>query len=267
MNDHPAAPAEKILTRKEGGVWWVIYNQPEKKNAISLDMSVKVVEVLDQFAADDAARVLIVMGAGNTFVSGADISEFESKRNDAAAAAKYAEISNRMFSAMREVAKPTIAMIEGFCFGGGVALAACCDIRLAAEDALFSIPAAKLGLGYRVDFTQLLVDLIGPSFTKEMLYTGRRFTAAEAAGMGLVNRVVPKAELDKLARDYAKTIAENAPLSVRTSKAVVGECLKDNAQRDLAMCERLIDVCSNSEDYKNARRAFMEKKKPAFTGR
>lgn len=259
--------AEKILSRKEGGVWWLIYNQPEKKNAISLDMSVKVVELLDQFAQDDAARVLVVLGAANTFISGADISEFESKRNDAAAAAKYAEISNRMFSAMRDVEKPTIAMIEGYCFGGGVALAACCDLRLAADDSLFAIPAAKLGLGYRVDFTQLLVDLIGPSFTKEMLYTGRRFTAQEAAGMGLVNRVLPKGELEKYVRDYARTIAENAPLSVRTSKAVVGECLKDHAGRDLEKCERLIDGCSNSEDYRNARRAFMEKKKPVFVGR
>lgn len=258
---------EKILSRKEGGTWWLIYNQPEKKNAISLDMSMKVVEVLDAFAQDATARVMVVMGAAGTFISGADISEFESRRNDAAAAAKYAEISNRMFSAMREVEKPTIAMVEGFCFGGGVALAACCDMRIAADDALFSIPAAKLGLGYRVDFTQMLVDLMGPSFTREMLYTGKRFSAQEAAAMGLVNRVLPKAELEKFVRDYAKTISENAPLSVRTSKAVVGECLKDNAQRDLDKCERLIDGCSNSEDYKNARRAFMEKKKPVFVGR
>jgi enoyl-CoA hydratase/carnithine racemase len=259
---------EKILTKKEGGISWLIFNQPEKRNAMSLDMTVRALEVVEEFAKDDGARVLVVTGAGDrAFVSGADISEFEQRRNSAAAAAEYAAISHRMFAAIHDVAKPTIAMIHGFCFGGGVALAAACDLRICSDDATFSIPAAKLGIGYRVDFTQWIIDLVGPAFAKEILYTAGRFTAAEAAVMGLVNRVVKKAELESFVRTYAQIMAENAPLSLKVSKAVVNECLKDPADRDVAKCERLIEACMESEDYKNARRAFMEKKKPVFVGR
>jgi enoyl-CoA hydratase/carnithine racemase len=259
---------DKILTKRQGGVSWLIFNQPEKRNAMSLDMTVKALEVVQEFARDETARVLIVTGAGDkAFVSGADISEFEEKRSNAAAAAEYAAVSQRMFHAIHDVEKPTIAMIHGYCFGGGVALAAACDIRVCSEDALFSIPAAKLGIGYRVDFTRWIIDLVGPAYAKEILYTARRFTAAEAHHMGLVNRVLPKAELETYVLSDAHMMAENAPLSLKVSKVVVNECLKDPAERDTAKCERLIAACMESEDYKNARRAFMEKRKPAFTGR
>jgi enoyl-CoA hydratase/carnithine racemase len=263
-----AAATDKIVTRKEGGISWLIFNQPEKRNAISLDMSVRALEVVEEFARDDSARALVLAGAGDkAFVSGADISEFEKRRNSAEAAAEYQRISTRMFDAVRDVEKPTVAMIHGFCFGGGVALAACCDIRLCAEDALFSVPAAKLGIGYRIEFTKLLVDLIGPSYTKEFLYTARRYTAEEALAMGFVNRVVPKADLEGMVRTYAEGIAENAPLTQKAAKVIVNEILKDPAQRDVARCNRLIAECADSDDYKNARRAFMEKKKPVFVGR
>ena len=259
---------DKIQTRLDGGIRWLVYNQPEKRNAISLDMSVKAYEIVDAFAKSDAERVLVVTGAGDkAFVSGADISEFEEKRNSAAAAKEYQDVSMRMFQIVRNVQKPTIAMIHGYCFGGGVALAACCDLRFAAEDALFSVPAAKLGIGYRVDFTRYLVELVGPAFAKEFLYTGRRFDATEAFQMGFLNKVLPKAELEAHVRATAETIAENAPLSVKAAKVIVGEILKDRAVRDDALCERVIEACSDSEDYKNARRAFMEKKKPVFVGR
>jgi enoyl-CoA hydratase/carnithine racemase len=258
---------DKIQTRRDGGVAWLIFNQPEKRNAMSLDMTVRALEVVQEFAKDDTARVLIVTGAGDrAFVSGADISEFESKRNNAEAAAEYAAISNRMFHAIHDVEKPTIAMIHGFCFGGGVALAAACDMRVCSEDALFSIPAAKLGIGYRVDFTRWIMELVGPAYAKEILYTARRFTAAEAHHMGLVNRVLPKEELQDYVLSDAHLMAENAPLSLKVSKVVVGENLKDPAERDLAKCERAIAACMESDDYKNARRAFMEKRKPVFTG-
>lgn len=259
---------DKILTRSEGGITWLVFNQPEKRNAMSLEMTVRALEVVEQFAADPAARVLVLAGAGDkAFVSGADISEFESKRNSADAAAEYQKISTRMFDAVRDVEKPTIAMIQGFCFGGGVALAACCDIRIASEDSLFSVPAAKLGIGYRIEFTKLLVDLVGPSSTKEMLYTARRYTAEEAFAMRFVNRVVPKDQLESMTRNYAEGIAENAPLTQKAAKVIVNELLKDPTARDPVRCNRLIADCADSEDYKNARRAFMEKKKPVFAGR
>lgn len=259
---------DKILTRKEGGVSWLVFNQPEKRNAMSLEMTVRALEVVEEFAKDQTAHVLVVAGAGEkAFVSGADISEFEAMRSSAETAERYQTISTRMFTALYDVEKPTIAMIHGFCFGGGVALAACCDLRFCADDALFSVPAARLGIGYRVDFTRRMMDLVGPSRTKEILYTAGRYDAAEALRMGLVNRVLPKGELDAFVRDCARGIAANAPLTIRVAKAAVNACLADPDARDLERCERLIAACADSEDFRNARRAFMEKKKPVFVGR
>lgn len=259
---------QRIIAREDGAIAWLIFNQPEKRNAISLDMTVHALEVVENFAANDDLRVLIVRGAGEAaFVSGADISEFEEKRNSAAAAAEYSKISTRMFDALRAVEKPTIAMIHGFCMGGGVALAASCDMRFCSDDASFAIPAARLGIGYRVGFTRLIVDLIGPAYTKEMLYSARRFPAEEAVAMGLVNRVLAKGELEDYVRKYAETIAANAPLSLRTTKVVVNELLKDPEARDLAKCDELIAACADSEDFRTARAAFMEKRKPVFAGR
>lgn len=259
---------EKVLTRREGAIAWLTFNQPQKRNAISLDMSVRAREVIEDFANDDSLHVLVVTGTGDkAFVSGADISEFEDKRNSAAAAAEYSAVSRRMFDALYEADKPTIAMIHGYCIGGGVAIAASCDLRICSDDAAFAIPAARLGIGYGVEFTRRIMDLVGPAFAKEILYTARRFPAAEAAAMGLVNRVVAKDGLEDYVRDYAETIAGNAPLSIRTSKAVVNELVKDPEARDLARCQTMIAACSDSEDFAEARRAFMEKRRPVFVGR
>lgn len=259
---------DKILTRAGDGVRWLILNQPDKLNALSLDMTVGALEVIEGFAAADDERVLIVTGAGEkAFNTGADISEFEEKRNSAASAAHYSAVSTRMFDALADVEKPTIAMIHGYCMGGGVALAACCDIRIAAEDARFAIPAARLSIAYRVDFTRRIIDLVGHSNTKEILYTARRYGAEEAKEIGLVNRVVAKAELEGFVRDYAATIAGNAPLSVRATKVITSELAKDSAVRDLGRCEALMDACSDSQDFAEGRRAFMEKRKPVFTGK
>lgn len=259
---------DKILTREDGPIAWLVFNQPEKRNAVSLDMTVRALEAVERFAAAEALRVLVVRGGGeNAFVSGADISEFEEKRGSAEAAAEYSRISTRMYDALAAVEKPTIAMIHGYCIGGGVALAACCDLRIAADDASFAIPAARLGIGYGTEFTRRIIDLVGPAFTKELLYTAKRFPAAEAAAMGLVNRVVPKAELEAVVGDYAGTIAGNAPLSIRATKVIVGELLKDAGARDLGRCAAMISACADSRDFAEARRAFMEKRKPAFEGR
>ncbi len=258
---------EKILTHAHDGIRWLILNQPEKRNALALDMTVRAREVIETFAAAAGEHVLIVTGAGEVaFNTGADISEFAAKRDSAEAAAEYSAISTRMFDALAAVEKPTIAMIHGYCMGGGVALAACCDIRICADDARFAIPAARLGIAYRVDFTRRIIDLVGRSNTREILYTARRYDAREAKEMGLVNRVVPKAELDAFVRDYATTIAGNAPLSIRATKVITNELAKDAETRDLERCRDLIDACSDSRDFAEARRAFMEKRTPTFTG-
>jgi len=258
----------KVLTRTDGAVLWLTFNAPEKRNALSLEMSVKALEAIEAFAGDGALRVLVVSGAGGkAFVSGADISEFEKKRNDAASSARYAEITTAMFNALYEVEKPTIAMIEGYCFGGGVGLAASCDLRFVAEDARFAVPAARLGIAYRPEFTRRLIDLVGPSRTKEILYTGRRFDAGEALAMGFANAVLPKDGLTAHVSECAATIAGNAPLSVNAAKVIVNQLLADEGARDPERIERLVDTCADSADFAEGRRAFMEKRPPKFTGR
>ena len=176
---------DKIQTRTDGAVQWLIFNQPEKHNALSLDMTVRALEVVEAFDRNDSLRVLVLAGAGEkAFVSGADISEFDKRRNNAETAAEYTNITNRMFDAIYETSKPTIAMINGYCFGGGVALAASCDLRYCSDDGLFSIPAARLGIGYRVSFTKRIVDLVGPAATREILFTARRYDAGRSGGLG-----------------------------------------------------------------------------------
>ena len=257
-----------VLSRTEGAVRWLTFNRAEKRNALSLEMSVKALEIIAAFAVDPALRVLVVCGAGDkAFVSGADISEFEKERNDAASSARYGEITTAMFNALYTVEKPTIAMIKGYCLGGGLALAASCDLRFVSHDAQFAVPAARIGLAYRPEFTRRLIDLIGPARTKEILYTGRRFDAREALEIGFANRVLPKRELETQVRDCAQLIAGNAPLSVKSSKAIVNQLLMDEGARDPAHIQRLIDACANSEDFAEGRRAFMEKRPPRFTGR
>ena len=161
---------------------------------------------------------------------------------------------------------PTIAMIRGYCIGGGTAVAVCCDLRICNEGARFGVPAAKLGLGYGLNRARPLVDLIGPAFAKEMFFTGRQFSAAEAERMGLVYRVVADSELETTVEEMARAIAENAPLTVRCSKLVVREVLKDAQDRDVAATEAAVQSCFASSDYKEGQAAFMEKRKPRFTG-
>lgn len=260
--------SDKVLTRKEGAVRWMTFNQPEKLNALSLEMAEAALGIIEAFAKADDERVMVVTGAGEkAFVSGADISEFEAVRNNNEAAGRYDSISAKMFFSLRDVEKPTVAMIQGYCFGGGVALASSCDIRLCAEDSLFSVPAARLGVGYSTPFIKLLSDIIGPSRTKEFLYTARRYSAEEAYQMGLVNRIIPKTELEATVRAYAEDMTQNAPLTQRAAKIVMSELLKEEGKRDPEKCERAIAACFDSEDFKGARRAFMEKRKPVFTGR
>ena len=258
---------DKMLSRKEGKVGYLTFNNPERHNAVSLEMWEAAEGFLEDFKTDDNIRVVVVTGAGGkAFVSGADISRFEKERSTKEAIDRYNIVVDRAYTAFTDFPKPTIAMIRGYCIGGGVGLALCCDMRICTEGSKFGVPAAKLGLGYRFDGLKKLVDLVGPSFAKEIFYTARQFTAEEARTMGLVNRVVPDAELESYAKEYAETIAVNAPLTVDSVKFIVGQTVTDESKRDLKKCDDLVQACFASNDYKEGRKAFMEKRKPVFTG-
>jgi enoyl-CoA hydratase len=262
------SPSERMIAQKDGAIGWMIFNNPERRNALSLDMWQAMPVILEEFERDPAIRVVVLKGAGDkAFVSGADISQFEKQRSSAESIAQYDKIAEAANAKLAECRKPVIAMIHGFCIGGGVGVALLCDLRIAAETARFGVPAARLGLGYRWAGVKKLVDLVGPSFAKEIFFTARHFSAAEALGMGLINRAVPEVELEGYVRSYCAMIAENAPLTMEAVKGVVGELAKPGPQIDRAHCEALVTRCFESHDYIEGRRAFMEKRKPAFAGK
>jgi enoyl-CoA hydratase len=268
MNDAVSLPVTSphMLAEIDGPIGWMTFNKPARRNAVSLDMWEAMPEILHQFESDPAVRVIVLKGAGDrAFVSGADISQFEQARSSEAGNNHYDRISELASKALAECGKPTIAMIRGFCIGGGVAIAIGCDIRIAADDAKFGIPASRLGLGYGAPGVKKLVALVGPSYTKEIFFTARHFTAAEAQTMGLINRVVTNAELEDYTRKYCATIADNAPKTMNTLKRTVAEVLRGH-EADWALCDWLVKECFASEDYIEGRRAFMEKRRPVFRG-
>lgn len=259
---------ERMIARKEGAVGWMLFNNPARHNAVSVDMWKAVPEIIDEFGRDDAIRVVVLAGAGGkAFISGADISEFEEKRASREAVLEYNAIADRANKAIIECAKPTLAMIQGYCVGGGLGVALCCDLRIASDHSRFAVPAAKLGLGYAYPGIKRLADVVGPAFAKEIFFTARQFDASEALQMGLVNRVRPAAELEDYVKNYAATIGANAPLTIAAVKICVGEYTKDPDKRDLAACQAAVDACYASQDYVEGRTAFMDKRKPAFQGR
>jgi len=258
---------DKMLSRKEGGVGYVIFNNPERHNAVSLDMWEAAKRILDDFATDDAVRVVVLTGAGGkAFVSGADISKFENERATVEAQRAYNAKTDATYASIAEFPKPTIAMIRGYCIGGGLGLATCCDLRICTDNSRFAVPAAKLGIGYGYNGLKRLVDIVGPAFAKEIFYTARQFDAPEAAAMGLVNRVVPQAELETYVKNITDMICANAPLTIKAVKVTVGEVLRADSERDVARAAALVEACFASRDYTEGRTAFMEKRAPVFTG-
>jgi enoyl-CoA hydratase len=258
-----------LLLEKDGPIGWIIFNQPEKRNAVSQEMWQLMPDYVEDLAGDETIRVVVLRGAGEAaFVSGADISQFKDRRRNMADEAEYRKISARGGEALAALTKPLLAMIHGYCIGGGVSMAISCDMRIAADDARFGIPAARLGLGYHYRGMEKLMKLIGPAYTKELFFTARTdFSAQDALRMGLVNQVVPKAELETFTRDYALKISRNAPLTMRTAKASVDQLVRPAAERDLALLDKLIAECFNSEDYQEGVKAFSEKRRPVFKGR
>ncbi|GAC1552589.1 MAG: enoyl-CoA hydratase [Beijerinckiaceae bacterium] len=259
---------ERMIARKDGAIGWMLFNNPARHNAVSIDMWRAVPEILSAFERDQAIRVVVLGGVGGkAFVSGADISEFEQRRSSRENILEYNAISSEANAAIVRCSKPTLAMIEGYCIGGGLGVALGCDLRLTTDNSRFAVPAGKLGLGYAYGGIKRLADLVGPAFAKEIFFTGRQFDATEALQMGLINRVRPAAEIQDYVRDYAELMSANAPLTIRSVKLSVNEAYKDPKDRDLDAAQRAVDACFDSEDYIEGRTAFMEKRKPVFRGR
>jgi enoyl-CoA hydratase/carnithine racemase len=257
----------RVRIEREGHIGWVVFDHPERRNAISVDMWRDIPRIAGELERDEGVRVVVLRGVGDVaFVSGADISEFEEKRTGAAAG-RYDQDNSQAFQALSRVSKPVLAMIHGFCVGGGVALSLTADVRYAADDAVFAIPAARLGLGYNMGGLEALSHVVGFSAAKEIFFTARRFDAAAALRMRLVNDVLPKAELEAFVREQAERIAANAPLTVRSVKQIVGELAKPVVDRDLSAVEAGIHTCMESDDYREGMRAFLEKRRPEFKGR
>jgi enoyl-CoA hydratase len=258
----------KILQDVTDGVGVVTFNNPGKRNAMSLDMWEGLGHALTDLRDDEDVRVVILVGAGDkAFVSGADISQFEKTRHNAAASEEYSRRSAAQRALLADYPKPTISCIRGFCLGGGMQVAMLTDIRIASQDSQFGIPAAKLGIAYGYDGLRHLVSLVGPSWARLIMYTGMKIDSAEALRIGLVDRVMPNGELWDATLEIARTISGNAPLAIQAAKITIAQVLKDPAARDMDAIKKIGSACMDSEDFREGRQAFMEKRKPKFKGR
>jgi enoyl-CoA hydratase/carnithine racemase len=257
-----------VLVERDGAVATVVFNRPRMRNAITLAMWTEIARVTRELGEDDAVRAIVYRGAGRqAFASGADISEFEEQRKDTASSLHYGAQTEAAYGAVRECPKPTVAMIYGYCMGGAVALALACDFRFAAEGSRFGIPAAKLNIVYPVNSVGQLVDLVGPAYAKDILFSARTLDDREALAIGLIQRLVPADDLERATYDYLRTVADNAPLSVRGSKLTVDLYLEGLDEARRARLRALSMEAFESQDYKEGTRAFLEKRAPRFQGR
>lgn len=257
-----------IKTERDGAIARVELHQPARRNAMRFTMWRDLGETMESLADDSAVRVVVLSGAGDkAFSAGADISEFDEMRSNPETTARYDKVSHHAMHVLEHFPKPVLGRIQGFCVGGGFELALACDIRIAADNAQFAVTPARLGLGYGLADTRLLVSRLGDAAVREILLTARVFNADEALRLGIVSKVTSADALDAAIDEYAQRIAANAPLTLKASKAIIHEAGKSHAESDAALCKRLVDDCFSSEDYAEGRRAFAEKRRPQFTGR
>ena len=257
----------KMILEISEGVGYITFNNPEKHNAVSLEMWETLGEMMLQLERDNNVRVVVLKGAGGkSFVSGADISKFDKDRSTKEQVLNYNKRTGKIYHRIEIFPKPTIAMIDGYCIGGGLNLAVCCDIRICSEKSQFAMPAAKLSLGYPLSSIKRLFDTMGPGISKHFMFTADRISSTEALNFGLVQKLVKNEDLEDFVKDYAEKISINAPLTIKAMKQIGIEILKNPEDRDLELCEQLVSDCFDSEDYKEGRKAFMEKRKPSFQG-
>jgi enoyl-CoA hydratase/carnithine racemase len=262
------SPTPHLVAQKDGAVGWLTFSRPDRMNAVSLEMWAALPDLMSGFDKDPEVRVVVLTGAGDrAFVAGADISQFAETREDAGKAANYERINARAFMAIRDFTKPTIAMIDGYCIGGGMAIALSCDLRFAANGSTFAIPAAKLGLAYPIDGMAQVLRVVSPAFAKEIFFTARQFDHDEALAMNLINRAVPTAELADLVRLTCERICANAPLTLRAAKHAIDAMAQHPESFDRSALEAMSTICFDSDDYDEGRRAFLEKRKPKFVGK
>jgi len=259
--------SDELLVDRKGAVATITINRPKQRNAMNASMWERIPILFEELGRDDHVRAIVLRGAGlRSFVSGADISEFDALRNDSKTARAYNTLLNRANRTIQVCPKPTVAMIFGYCMGGGMTLATSCDLRFAAQGSTFSIPAGRLSIVYGVEATMPLVHLVGPSRAKEMLFSARTLDSQEALAIGLVNRVLPVDELESFTYDYLQKVAANAPLTVRGAKAVIAAILEHDPVKT-QVADQLALSAFDSEDYREAVRAFLEKRSPRFQGR
>ena len=257
----------EVRIERDGAIATVIFDHEKRRNAITVDMWEAIPNVVRELQEEDAVRVVVMRGAGTeAFVSGADISEFEQTRTGNAGR-DYDAMTARAFASLQGLEKPLIAGIHGFCIGGGAAIALTADLRYAADDALFAVPPARLGLGYHTAGIRALIRVVGFSETANLLFTARRVPASDARHIGLVNEVFAKDLLDEAVDQVAHTIASNAPLTIRSAKMTLQELAKLESDRDLHRIHKSIEACYQSDDFKEGVRAFLEKRKAEFRGR
>ena len=264
MND--SANIGRLIARKEGAIGWIVISNPAKRNALSFEMWRDFPKLLNSFADDPEIRLVVLTGEGEHFAAGADISQFGEKRSQGDALNQYNETLKHSTAALLDFPKPLIAKIRGACVGGGLALILDCDLRFCSDDAIFLMPAGKLGLGYEFGGIERMVQVIGPSNACDLFFSARKLSAAEAKAIGIVTQVFAKADFDRGFAEYCSQIAANAPLTLAAAKFAMREVARPSSERDMAKVQTLYEACFRSQDYAEGRSAFMEKRTPRFNG-